>query len=625
MLSDTTIKRINALGDISKQGKRVNGLFRLMENPVLWKTAYAKIYSNKGALTQGVNKNTLDGFSEERVINIIKLLKAKKFKFRPARRSYILKANGKMRPLGIPTGDDKLVQAVMKELLERIYEPIFTEKSHGFRPNRSCHTALQQVRAGWTSTKWLIEADIKSYFDSINHELLIEMLSRKIDDDRFINLIRCMLKAGYLENWTFHNTYSGTPQGGVISPILANIYLHELDCKVEAMIAEFNSGKKRKDNPEYKALSWKISQLYKKFDEIKTGAKPETLKAMGLDIKALKAERAKLPAGDPKDSSYRRLFYCRYADDFILGIIGTKDDAVQVLKEIKVYVESELKLELAEEKTGIKHASDGTRFLGYDVRSYTGQRIKKVVRSGRRTTSKTTSERMQLFVPREKIMKFCKTKGYGDYVNWIYTPRTYLIDRSIPEIITIYNAEIRGFMNFYAMANSPKRVLGKLHGMWWGSLIKTLAGKQKTSMRKIVKGLKQSDGSYVYTDNSGKKVRQFRLHRLKTDFIPEPMVFASVDVQFDHRTIFAATTELIARMDANKCEYCGKQNGYFEVHHIRKLVDLAKEPSLWAKMMARMQRKTFVLCVECHHQLHNGNLPSWKRGIYKVNLESRIR
>jgi hypothetical protein len=222
-------------------------------------------------------------------------------------------------------------------------------------------------------------------------------------------------------------------------------------------------------------------------------------------------------------------------------------------------------------------------------------------------------------------MKFCKTKGYGDYVNWIYTPRTYLIDRSIPEIITIYNAEVRGFMNFYAMANSPKRVLGKLHGMWWGSLIKTLAGKQKTSMRKIVKGLKQSDGSYVYTDNSGKKVRQFRLHRLKTDFIPEPMVLASVDVQFDHRTIFAATTELIARMDANKCEYCGKQNGYFEVHHIRKLVDLAKEPSLWAKMMARMQRKTFVLCVECHHQLHNGNLPSWKRGIYKVNLESRIR
>lgn len=616
MLSDTTIKRLDALGTISNEGKRLNGLFRLMENPILWKEAYAKIYSNKGAITKGCNNNTLDGFAEDRVLNIIKLLKLKRYRFNPVRREYIPKRNGKLRPLGIPTGDDKLVQAVVKDILERIYEPVFKETSHGFRPGKSCHTALLQVKQKWTSVKWIIEADIKSFFDNIDHELLIQFLERKIDDKRFINLIRYMLKAGYMENWTFHKTYSGTPQGGVISPVLANIYLHELDCKVDELIEEYNEGKRRKVNPEYKQFEYKISKLRKKYDAVKMNANPGTLQKIRREVKELKAKRDGLPAGDPKDASYRRLVYCRYADDFILGIIGPKSDAGAILEEIREFVSAELKLELAEDKTGLKHAKDGTRFLGYDIRSYTGQRIRKVKRYDRITTCNSTVERMQLHVPQEKIADFCSKNGYGNYNTYMSTQRWFLLNRSIPEIITVYNAEIRGFYNYYAIANSPARVLSKLFGMWWGSIFMTLSHKMKVSVRETVRKLKQQDGMYIHYDHSGNKRREFKLYRPKMDFKASPINHGNMNDLPNTNITLNAPTELVQRLDARKCEYCGKEEGYFEVHHIKGMKTLAKNKEVWAIIMSRMNRKTMVLCKECHDDLHAGKLPSWKRGIF---------
>lgn len=623
MLSDTTIRRMNALGSISLEGKRLNGLFRLMENPILWQDAYAKIYSNKGAITKGCNGNTLDGFSEDRVKNIIKLLKQKRYKFNPVRRVYIPKNNGKYRPLGIPTGDDKLVQAVVKDILEKIYEPVFKDTSHGFRPIRSCHTALQKIRQRWTSVKWIIEADIKGFFDNIDHDLMIRFLKKKIDDRRFINLIKHMLTAGYLEDWTFHKTFSGTPQGGVISPILANIYLHELDCKMEALIGNFNEGKRRRYNPEYKRFEYRISKLRKKYDAVKANAKPETLRSIRREIKELKTKRDGLPAGDPKDNSYRRLLYCRYADDFILGIIGTKSDAKLLLDETRIFVR-ELKLELAEEKTGIKYAKDGTRFLGYDIRSYTGQRIKKVVRKNRITTCNTTVERMQLHVPQDKIRDFCNNRGYGNYNNYQWKQRYFLLNRSIPEIIMVYNAEIRGFYNYYALANSASRVLSKMHGLWWGSLMHTLSHKMKASVGDIVRRLKQQDGSYVYFDYTGKEPRGFKFYWPKKDFKAKPLKYDKIDNQINTLFLLNAPSELIQRMDARRCEYCGTEKGYFEVHHIKKMKSITRKKELWAQIMSMMNRKTMVLCVECHDQLHAGTLPSWKRGICKENLESRI-
>jgi group II intron reverse transcriptase/maturase len=215
MLPATVIRRLEALGEIAKQGKRLNGLFRLMEHPLVWQEAYANIYSNQGALTPGVDGVTLDGFSQERVASIIARLKDGSYRFRPVRRVYVPKRNGKKRPLGISSGDDKLVQEVVRMILERIYEPIFESSSHGFRPGRSPHTALQHMEQEWTAVKWMIDMDIRDYFTTIPHELLMDLLKKKIEDTRFLCLIQAMLDAGYLEDWTYHTTYSGVPQGSI--------------------------------------------------------------------------------------------------------------------------------------------------------------------------------------------------------------------------------------------------------------------------------------------------------------------------------------------------------------------------------------------------------------------------
>ncbi len=218
MLPATVIRRLEALATISQQGKRINGLFRLMLNPIVWHEAYANIYANEGAITKGVDHVTLDGFSEQRVNTIITQLRNGSYRFQPVRRVYIPKKQGKKRPLGISSGDDKLVQEVARMILERIYEPIFEDSSHGFRPGRSPHTALQQIGRVWQSIKWLVDMDIRDYFNTIPHDLLMSLLSKKIEDKRFLRLIQAMLDAGYLEDWTYHTTYSGVPQGSIVTP-----------------------------------------------------------------------------------------------------------------------------------------------------------------------------------------------------------------------------------------------------------------------------------------------------------------------------------------------------------------------------------------------------------------------
>ena len=255
MQLDRLSRKLEGISDASQKGRRVRDLFQMMTNcKELWFEAYANIYSNEGAITTGVNRNTLDGFSEERVDAIIDKLKRKKYKFRPVRRVYIPKHSGKRRPLGILIGDDKLVQEVARILLERIYEPIFSNHSHGFRPDRSCHTALKQIERVWTGVKWYIEYDIEDFFNNMNHEIMVHLLEKKIDDRRFINLIKGMLRAGYLEDWIYYPTYSGTPQGAGVSPILSSVYLHELDIFIEHAVKEFHVGKLKRSNPEYTRL-----------------------------------------------------------------------------------------------------------------------------------------------------------------------------------------------------------------------------------------------------------------------------------------------------------------------------------------------------------------------------------
>ena len=303
---------------ISRQGKRINGLFRLLRDRILWYEAYAKIYANKGAITPGADEATLDGFSEERVASIITRLKNGTYRFRPTRRVYIPKRNGKKRPLGISSGDDKLVQEVVRIILERIYEPIFENSSHGFRPRRSPHTALMQIGEQWQSIKWIVDMDIRDYFNTINHDLLMSFLKKKIEDTRFLHLIKAMLNAGFLEDWRYHTTYSGVPQGSIVSPVLANVYLHELDLFMKNLKARFDLGKKRVRNPVYKRYCDKIARLREKWDALKgKEGKEQELQAIQQEIRRVDQLRKHLPSGDPFDAGYKRLFYCRYADDFV--------------------------------------------------------------------------------------------------------------------------------------------------------------------------------------------------------------------------------------------------------------------------------------------------------------------
>lgn len=221
-------------------------LYRYLLRPDLYFAAYKNLYANKGASTKGVDDDTADGFSKEKVERIIQSLAKESYTPKPARRSYIKKKNSKkQRPLGIPTFTDKLVQEALRLIFEAVYEPTFSPCSHGFRPNRSCHTALKSLKREFTGVSWFIEGDIKGCFDNIDHHTLVQILQEKVKDARLLKLIWKFLKAGYLEDWKYHATYSGCPQGGIISPLLANIYLNELDKFAGKVAGEFYQPRER--------------------------------------------------------------------------------------------------------------------------------------------------------------------------------------------------------------------------------------------------------------------------------------------------------------------------------------------------------------------------------------------
>ena len=209
-------KVLNNLTEHSKDlNYKYERLYRILFNEEMYHVAYQHIYAKQGNMTVGSDGQTIDSMSLTRIGKLIETLKDESYQPNPSRRTYIPKKNGKMRPLGIPSFDDKLLQEVIRMILEAIYEGQFEDSSHGFRPKRSCHTAIRQISKSFCGTKWYIEGDIKGFFDNINHDVLINILKERIEDERFIRLIRKFLNAGYIEEWTFHKTYSGTPQGGL--------------------------------------------------------------------------------------------------------------------------------------------------------------------------------------------------------------------------------------------------------------------------------------------------------------------------------------------------------------------------------------------------------------------------
>lgn len=578
-------------------------LYRNLYNKEFYFDAYVKLYKNKGSNTKGINEDTIDGMSINRIEKLIEKLKNQAYQPNPARRTYIPKKNGKTRPLGIPTFEDKLVQEVVRRLLESIYEPQFSVHSHGFRPNLSCHTALKEIRNTFTGTRWFIEGDIKRFFDNIDHHVLISILRRRIHDEKFINLIWKFLRAGYVEDWEFHKTYSGAPQGGIISPLLSNIYLNELDKYVEQYIESYNKGDKRIHNLTYHNLASKINHRKSKnkhdWATLSEVEKKVRLKELKFLYKELQGHDSK----DLFDPNYRRLKYVRYADDFILGVIGSKKEAEQIKQDLGMFLKERLRLELSAEKTLITHSKKNARFLGYDIRVVRDwQRMK--MSNG--TKKRKFNYQTKLFVPHEKyIQKLLQLNALiiGMNNGWKPIHRPYLVHNDDLEIVRTYNAEIEGYYNYYRLASNV-HVLQSFRQTMKYSMIKTYANKYRSTVSKIITKYRiNGEFGIRYETKEGLKIAYFTEQRMeKNDAIKQP----TVDI-VENTLIYTGRTSLIDRLLAEKCEWCGVSGVSLEMHHIHKLKNLQGKKKWEQKMIAR-RRKTMALCIWCHHDLHNGKL-----------------
>lgn len=597
------------LYNLSKQATNENYVFnkiyRNLYNKDFYLRAYANIYANKGSATKGIDNSTADGFGDELIESIIEEIKTESYQPKPVRRTYIPKKDGKKRPLGIPTFKDRIIQEIVRMILEAIYEPNFSNNSHGFRPKRSCHTALSQIKNTFAGTKWFVEGDIKSYFDNINHQVVIRILRERIKDEKMIRLIWKFLRAGFIEDWRYNKTFSGTPQGGIISPLLANIYLDKFDKWVEnILIPEMNKGtaRTRKRNPEYRALEFQLSRVKK---QINATDDKELRTELINKYSEMRKTMLSMPYYEGMNEGYVSIKYVRYADDFLISVHGSKEDSLTVKAKIKEYLMDELKIELSEEKTLITYGGNGANFLNYQISIRNEETTKKVNGLAKRVRRGA----VQLLMPEGTIEKTIIKHRMVQDLNakeWKTLHRPGLLGLSALEIVETYNAELRGIYNYYALAENVAVKMGQLHYIMEYSCLKTLAGKYKTSISKIKNKYKQGKNWGIpYETKDGERIAFFynKGYAKKN---------TSTDTQVDNfhnPYVYRASGELEQRLKANSCEMCGNSgdNFKYEVHHVNKLKNL-KGKALWEIHMLARQRKTLIVCQKCHQDIHAGRL-----------------
>lgn len=596
-------KVLNSLINHSKdKNYKFERLYRILYNKDMYLLAYKNIYAHEGNMTKGTDGETIDGMSLKRIDDLIAKMRDESYQPKPSRRTYITKKDGKRkRPLGIPAFIDKLVQEVIRMILEAIYEGSFENCSHGFRHDRSCHTALDQIQTRFTGAKWFIEGDIKGFFDNIHHDILIDILKERISDDRFIRLIRKFLKAGYIEDWVYHKTYSGTPQGGIISPILANIYLDKMDKYMQEYIQKFNKGKDRKRNPEYRKLETKRRNLVEKLKKAESKADKDIIKA---EIRQVEMELRDVPYSLPMDESYKRMQYVRYADDFLIGVIGSKKDCEMTKKDIAEFLTAKLGLELSQEKTLITHGQKKAHFLGYSIyvrKSNLPKRDKlgRMVRNyGGRIVLEVESSTIRDKLLSLKAMEITYVDGKEI---WKAKARYSMKDSDDLEILRTYNSEIRAFYNYYSIANNSS-IINSFKYIMEYSMYKTYATKYRTAKHNMIEKYRiNKDFGVKYKTKDGKeKICLFYNEGFKRKDINRN---ADVDNVTDKR-FYLGRTSLIQRLEAGRCELCGAENVPIEIHHVRKLKDLNGK-KFWEKFMIARKRKTLALCHKCHVDLHN--------------------
>jgi group II intron reverse transcriptase/maturase len=578
---------LGVLRERGRKGLPCEELYRQLFNPQMYLLAYGRIYSNHGAMTPGDTQETADGMSMEKIERIIDALRHERYRFSPVRRVQIPKKNGTLRPLGLPTWSDKLVGEVVRLLLAAYYEPTFSDRSHGFRPGRGCHTALREVADAWTGTTWFIEADISDCFGSLDHDIMIRILSEKIHDGRFLRLIRNMLTVGYLEDWKWNATLSGAPQGGTVSPVLSNIYLHKLDEFVETvLIPKYTQGVRRKPNPAY--------------IRVKSGLAYARRCGRRARVRQLRRQLRGLPVGDPQDPGFRRLRYSRYADDHLLGFIGPKAEAEEIKDQLARFLRGELALELNADKTLITHArTRAARYLGYEIIVQHGD---SKITKGQRSVNGKIALRVPLDVIRAKRAPYLR---HGKA--WHRAAMQNLDDY---EIVKTFAAEYRGIVQYYLLANDVWR----FKSLRWDaqtSMLKTLAAKHQSSVPKMA----AKHTAKVRTPYGLRQCFEARIERngrqaLVARFGGIPLIRNKDAVLTDRVRVRVPypRKELVIRLRARRCEFCGDL-GSVLVHQVRRLASLGPpgpgQPA-WAVLMARKRRKTLVVCPPCHEAIHSG-------------------
>jgi group II intron reverse transcriptase/maturase len=579
------------LGVIRERGRRrrpLEDIYRQLYNPDLYLCAYGRLYRNDGALTPGVTAETVDAMSLEKIDRIITALRIERYRWTPVRRTFIPKKSGKLRPLGLHAWSDKVLQDVIRAILEAYYEPQFSAHAHGFRPGRGCHTALREITQHWKGVKWFIEGDISQCFDSLDHAVMLAILQEQLHDQRFLRLLAQLLKAGYLQDWRFHATLSGVPQGGVVSPVLSNIYLDRFDQFLgTVLLPACNRGPRRRPYPPYMALL--------------NAARKQRLAGEREAATRLRRQAQHLPARDPNDPHFRQLWYVRYADAWLLGFSGPRAEAEAIKGQLKTFLRDTLKLTLSEEKTLITHArTTSARFLGYEV--VTQQADDQQCRAHHR---RCLNGALGLKVPVEVIRTKCvQYMRHGKPTH--LAARLQATDYSI---VTQYQAEYRGLVQYYLMACNVHR-LWHVHRVMQLSLAKTLANKHRTSVNNIFRKYRAT----VATPHGPLKVLEVH-HERGAGQTPLLARFGGIALRRQRQSIlndqpkevYGRRSEVVQRLLAQTCELCGVQ-GPCEVHHIRRLADLhkpgRKEKPLWVQRMVAYRRKTLVTCRTCHEALH---------------------